>query len=1379
LNDAPVGGPDEFAVAQSGSLTIRLDDVLANDWDPEGDPLEAFGIDPEQLPMHGWLDLVWDGGGWVLIYHPDEGFWGDDMFAYLLSDGDYMVSVPVTIHVTHVNQRPVAYDDEFGLDENYAANVPAPGVLGNDSDSDSDALTSHVTEPPMQGTLTLNADGGFSYVPDSPESHSGADFFRYVARDAEFESEPAWVVLASDAIEGPLAIPQRVTTHEDELCQIQLIAVRTAGVFEVINQPAHGWVDIDPWEGCGFYFPNPDYSGTDVFTFNINGSRTAWVEVTILPANDAPVATDDLFRLPAGSPVLTLTAATGVLANDIDIDGDTLTAELVSGPAAGTLDLLPDGSFAYTAGAGFDGSDMFTYQASDGGLVSTAVTVRIAAADYHYPPVAHAQDVQTSEDFPVIIVLSGSDFDSPELTYAVASGPLHGTLSGSPPVLTYQPAPGAYGTDEFTYTASDGFTVSAPATVSITVVHVNKPPVGGPDDFTVEQFGSLTFRLDELLANDWDPEGDALGMIGIDEYPQHGSIDIRWVGMWELEYFPEWEFSGDDAFSYLLSDGDRTVSVPVTIHIVRINRPPIAHDDEFGLDGGNATSVPAPGVLGNDTDPNGDALTSVITEPPVQGTLILNADGGFTYVPDSADTHSGADCFQYVARDAESESEPARVVLTSGDIGGPLAVSQRVTAQEDEPCQIALMAAGGYFFNIFEIITQPAHGRIEVNFWGDAVYFPDPDYTGTDVFTFRVFDSWPAPVLITIVPANDMPVVTDDLYRLPAGSLVLTLPGIAGVLSNDTDMDGDTITAELVSIPAAGTLDLQPDGSFTYTAGAGFAGSDTFTYQASDGFLVSEVATVRIAAADYHYPPVAHAQDLQTTEDLPVDLVLSGSDLDSPELTYAVASGPLHGILSGSPPELTYEPAAGYYGPDQFTFTASDGFTTSAPATVSITVVHVNQPPVGGPDEFTIEQSGLLMIRQTDLLANDVDPDGDPLEVGIDGEPMHGGIGFIWHDDAWVLEYHPEEGFWGDDSFTYGLSDGNYMVSVPVTIHVTHVNQAPVAFNDEFGLDESQAASVTPPGVLANDIDPDGDALTALITELPVQGTLTLDADGGFTYVPDSPEGHSGADGFRYVARDGSLQSNSAFVLLVSAASDGPLAVSQRVTTHENEPCQIQLLAAKTDGSEVFEIVAQPTHGWVEIDPWGEGDVGYFPNPDFYGDDLFTFRVGSSAPASVKIRVEGGGILRWRHDHFGTWDNAGIAADSADPDSDTLSNLQEFAFGTNPNAVTGSIGIDENGTVTNPRGTPVPRLYGITAQTVDFRAIFSRRKGFGDSGLIYTVEFSTLEEGCPWVASAAIPTLMDGSDAEIDVVYVPYPVFIQTDKGFEKPRFFRVGVLAE
>jgi autotransporter-associated beta strand protein len=147
---------------------------------------------------------------------------------------------------------------------------------------------------------------------------------------------------------------------------------------------------------------------------------------------------------------------------------------------------------------------------------------------------------------------------------------------------------------------------------------------------------------------------------------------------------------------------------------------------------------------------------------------------------------------------------------------------------------------------------------------------------------------------------------------------------------------------------------------------------------------------------------------------------------------------------------------------------------------------------------------------------------------------------------------------------------------------------------------------------------------------------------------------------------------------------------------------------------------------------------------------------------------------------YGIWaagfSPANLSNKAANNDNDGLTNLQEYAFGTNPLQATGPIVINGAGAVTNAKGSPIPYLAGMSQSTVDFRAVFSRRKDYVAAGLTYSVEFSTLESGSPWVATLATPTVMDGSDAAIDVVSVPFPASIQTANGFEKPRFFRIGV---
>src|SRR5438093_12568935 len=132
----------------------------------------------------------------------------------------------------------------------------------------------------------------------------------------------------------------------------------------------------------------------------------------------------------------------------------------------------------------------------------------------------------------------------------------------------------------------------------------------------------------------------------------------------------------------------------------------------------------------------------------------------------------------------------------------------------------------------------------------------------------------------------------------------------------------------------------------TYTPAANYNGRDSFTYKANDGALNSTVATVSITVTAVNDAPVANAQSVTTAEDTARAITLTASDVEGDALTYSIVSGPSHGALSGTAPNVTYTPAANYNGADSFTFKANDGVIDSAEATVSITVTAVNDAPV-------------------------------------------------------------------------------------------------------------------------------------------------------------------------------------------------------------------------------------------------------------------------------------------------------------------------------------------------------------------------------------------------------------------------------------------------
>src|SRR5690606_19527173 len=157
----------------------------------------------------------------------------------------------------------------------------------------------------------------------------------------------------------------------------------------------------------------------------------------------------------------------------------------------------------------------------------------------------------------------------------------------------------------------------------------------------------------------------------------------------------------------------------------------------------------------------------------------------------------------------------------------------------------------------------------------------------------------------------------------------------------------DIVAAELVATTTDGTLDLAPDGGFTYTPALNFDGSDAFTYRAVDavGNRSADVS-VTIDVTPVNDAPVASDGNKTLPEDGSEQITLTASDVDGDDLTYIVVTQPAHGDLTGTGATRDYAPDPDYFGPDSFTFKVNDGEADSNTATVDITVTSVNDVPV-------------------------------------------------------------------------------------------------------------------------------------------------------------------------------------------------------------------------------------------------------------------------------------------------------------------------------------------------------------------------------------------------------------------------------------------------
>lgn len=715
--------------------------------------------------------------------------------------------------------------------------------------------------------------------------------------------------------------------------------------------------------------------------------------------------------------------------------------------------------------------------------------------------------------------------------------------------------------------------------------------------------------------------------------------------------------------------------------VIKQNKAPVAQNDAYSTPEDTVLTISAPGVLANDSDPDGNALTAVLVSNPTQGTLTFNPNGGFTYRPNT--NYVGGDSFTYRANDGKTNSGIATVTITVTPVNDlPLARNDQYTTSEDT---VLTIAAPGVLSNDSDadgdtltaiIASQPGNGSVSLSANGGFTYTPNTDFNGTDSFTYRANDgeanSGLATVTIAVTPVNDAPIAQNDAYTMNENA-VLTISA-PGVLANDSDADGNPLTSVLISGATNGVLSLNADGSFSYTPNTNYNGTDTFTYYANDGTVNSGVAVVSITVLPLNDPPVARDDQYSTLEDTALMITAPGvlandTDPDDDPLTAILATGPTNGVLAlSSNGGFIYTPNTNFNGVDAFTYRADDGVTYSTVATVTITVSGINDAPVVRDDQYSTPEDTVLAIAAPGVLVNDSDPDGDALVTVLVSAPTNG---LLVLNPNGSFAYTPTTNFNGSDVFTYRANDGQLDSDIAtVTISVTGTNDAPIAQNDQYVTIEDTALTILAPGVLANDSDADGDLLTAVLASGPTNGTLTLNSDGAFNYVPNT--NFTGVDAFTYRAHDGVLSSAIATVTItVTPVNDPPIARDDAYSVDEDTILTIVtpgVLGNDTDPDGdllAAVLVSSPANGVLVLN--SNGGFVYTPNTEFNGVDAFTYLahdgLTNSSVATVTITVTGiNDPPVARDDQYSTPENTvltvvvpGVLANDSDVEGDPLS----------------------------------------------------------------------------------------------------------------------------
>ncbi|WP_318523005.1 retention module-containing protein, partial [Photobacterium leiognathi] len=622
-------------------------------------------------------------------------------------------------------------------------------------------------------------------------------------------------------------------------------------------------------------------------------------------------------------------------------------------------------------------------------------------------------------------------------------------------------------------------------------------------------------------------------------------------------------------------------------------------------------------LLDNDTSVSGDPLSiHSINGTPLTGSdqtiviehghITITADGTITFIPEP--NFNGEVNVDYTVTDGTSEEHGHSTVIVTPVNDVPVANPDSFTTDEDTSITVDLTKndsdVDGDKLTVKEIngtSVTPGHeqtivvdnGKIVIAHDGGMIFIPRDNYHGDVTVPYTITDgdkTATSTVTIHVTPVNDAPVANPDSFTTDEDTSITV-----NLTKNDSDVDGDKLTVKEINgtsltggeqtvVVDNGKIVIAHDGGMTFVPSDNYHGDVTVPYTITDGDK-SASSTATIHVTPVNDAPVANPDSFTTDEDtsITVNLTNNDSDVDGDKLTVKEINGiPLTGgeqtivvdhgkIVIADDGGMTFIPSDNYHGDVTVPYTITDGDKT-ATSTVTIHVTPINDAPVANPDGFVTDEDTSITV---DLTKNDHDVDGDKLTVKeINGTSLTGGEQTIVVDNGKIviaddggMTFIPSDNYHGDVTVPYTITDGDKSASSTVTIHVTPVNDAPVANPDSFTTDEDTSITVD---LIKNDHDVDGDTLTIKeINGTPVtpgheqtivvdNGKIVIAHDGGMTFVPS--DNYHGDVTVPYTITDGDKTATSTVTIHVTPVNDEPVANPDSFTTDEDTSITVDLI---------------------------------------------------------------------------------------------------------------------------------------------------------------------------------------------------------------------------
>ncbi len=1016
---------------------------------------------------------------------------------------------------------------------------------------------------------------------------------------------------------APVAADDAATVPEDQVLRLDPLANDSDADGDVlriaeVGEPSSGSVDVDVATGAVTYTPNPDFWGSDEFTYTVvdpdGAQSTATVLVRVEPVNDPPVA-----RALVAEVVENGTGSEGVATvSASDVDGDPLVYSVVSEDIGGLLVIdgavvASTGLFAIDASSGeLSAASIFDHEAVSShavtvsvhdGTTSTAVPVTVNVVDVDEAPVVSSTAVDVPEDATVGTLVASSTAVDPEggaLTYTIASGDPSGrfdidasgqvTVAAALNFETGSTFPVAIAVSDGVHTVTE--------LLSVTVSDVNEPPVPLPAAGTVAEDSPAGTPVAALTATD--PESDTLTFSIVGGDPG-GWFTIDSLGAVSTSGVLDHESNPTVPLVVEVNDGVNSVLETMTVTVADVDEPPVTPM--------LSDSVSEDVVIGTDVldlasfDPEGTALTFVITSGDPAKRLTVDGSGVIsTAAKLDYESHGGFVLtveiddgtfivVETVTVNVLDVNEPPVTAPASGSLSESAPVGSTVaslTASDPEGVALSYDIIDGDPSDQFTIddsgaVTTSANLDFEaVSGYSLTVEISDGTFTVTETVT------------VTVLDENEPPVVSPTSGSVPED----VVPGTSVTLLAASDPEAAAVTYTIVGGDPDSRFAIDGSGLVTTADALDFEATDTYSLvvDVSDGVNVVPVA-VDVTVTDVNEAPVAALTSLSVSEAATVGTDIGIANITDPEgdaLTFAITAGDpaaqfdidKNGLVSVAG-ALDTETTASY----TLTVSASDGeFTTTA--TVTITVTDVNEPPATSPLSVTVAED--LAVGATMGTLSVVDPEGDRLTLTIVGGDPDGTFNvhkFGAVRTAAELDFETTT----DYSLTIEVSDGVNTVTETVTVTVTDVNEPPETTPVSATLAENDPAGAIVGTVVAD--DPEGAKVEFAITAGNAAGLFSIDASGEVTTVGALDHETAGSHSLTIEVTDGLHTVTETATVIVSDVNEPPVVTPASATVDETAANgDVVVLVSASDpesGTLTYAISAGDTSGSFTIDGTG------------------------------------------------------------------------------------------------------------------------------------------------------------------------------------------------